>query len=92
MATMTSYGATELPASSPPTSEEATPPKQTFSISEPYSSPSDTLPLRGKGRRGGGICSCAMDDGLKIIVISMFVFAVAVTVALAIQIATGELK
>ena len=72
-------------------------PKETFSISEPYSTPSDSAPSRG-GRLGeheeakccGGLLNRREGtDVFRMIVISMFVFAGGVTVALVIQIASG---
>ncbi|TRY76762.1 hypothetical protein TCAL_07601 [Tigriopus californicus] len=63
-------------------------PKQTFSISEPYQTHGDTTYLRGHGKKSG-FCCRGEADGLRVIVLSMFVFAIGVTVALMVQIAAG---
>ena len=80
-------------------------PVQSFTIAEPsYNQINNgnnlTSPLNGRGGGGGGGSSALCcrgggggdNDGLKIIVISMFVFAAAVTVALIVDIASGEIS
>jgi hypothetical protein len=71
---------------------------ETFSISEPYAPSSlndnTSTPLRMAPRSTAAACCCCCSkgesDALKGIVISFFVFAAGVTVALIVQIASGE--
>jgi hypothetical protein len=80
------YGSLPEPGQSSP----KVPSRQTFSIAEPSS------PLRRGSSNSNAVsryCGKSGDtDGFKVIVISMFVFAVAVTVALIITIASGKTR